>query len=71
MTCSCYIKFPIAERPKKEADKLHHYNKSLLRELIYEVCLGYQQDDMDILHTTWQALRGYIGQGKMVRDTGV
>lgn len=33
-----------------------------------KVCPRQQQGDIGILHATGQALRGYIGQGRMGRD---
>lgn len=46
----------------------HHYIRSLLMELTYKAHLGQWQDSTDILWTTWQLRRGFIGQGKM--DSG-
>lgn len=42
-----------------------------LREFTFEEHLGQHKDDMDIIPPpTWQALKDYIGEGKMDRGTG-
>lgn len=60
-----------AERLQEGADNSYHYIKILLRDFIYQTLFRWQQDDMDMLHAMWQALRCCTGQGRMNRDTGV
>lgn len=61
--------FSGAERPEK-GWQLFGYIRSLLRELTNKAYPKQWQDAIDILRTVRQALRSYVGQGRIHRRVG-
>lgn len=54
------VKFPLGERSEKEAG----YSSIITAEFTgctYEAHCGQRQDAVDVLHSVWQALKGYTG----------